>query len=298
VNPLATLRRHGLRGTSTLYWSELCYRLARFRTKSVEIYRNPTAEEYLLIENELLSMGMSIRELDVSSSGYLSFLQKFPFPSDYHGGMNTGYWHEKIFEHYVSYVLLEMNSYGPNDSYLDVAAGGSPWARILRDTQGIDAYAIDLVIRPQVRGLSYYREEDATCTSFSASSMRGISLHCAYEMFGGDSDMRAIDEFSRILKPGGSVIIVPLYLHTHYCCYSSPECWGKGYADSGAKEYVRRDSRNIPTSRKYDPLRLKERVLNRAVRAGLEPCIYQLRGQQDISPEIYCHFVLAFRKPS
>lgn len=296
MNPAGTLRKHGVRGTVELYWSELCYRYARYRTRSVASYQNPTPEELMRIESELAAMGVPGGELAVDLDRYQAFMHKFPFPADYHGGMRTGHWHEKIFEHYLSFTLLGIDTFGPGDTYLDVAAGGSPWVRMLRELRGIDAYAIDLVIRPPVRGLSYYREEDATHTSFAPSSVRGISLHCAYEMFGGDSDVRAIDEFARILAPGGAVVIVPLYLHTHYCCYSSPECWGKGFSDPGAREYVRRESRSIPSSRKYDPATLQARVLERARKVGLEPYLHRLRGQKELSSEIYCHFVLELRK--
>lgn len=178
MNPAATLRKHGIRGTAELYWSELCYRYARFRTRSVTSYQNPTPDEMTCIESELAVMGVPGGELIVDSSSYQVFMHKFPFPSDYHGGMRSGHWHEKIFEHYLSFTLLGIDSYGPKDTYLDVAAGGSPWVRMLRELCGLDAYAIDLVIRPPVRGLSYYREEDATNTSFAPSSVR-VSLFIA-----------------------------------------------------------------------------------------------------------------------
>ncbi len=297
MNPLATLGRHGLHGTAELYWSELCYRYARFRTRSVQAYRNPTADELAAIETDLAACGVPISELTVSPSRYQEFTRSFPFPADYHGGQQTGYWHEKIFEHFISYTLLSLGSYGQGDVFLDVAAGGSPWVKMLRESHNVEAFAIDLAIRPPVKGLDYYREEDATGTSFEPGSVRGISLHCAYEMFTGDSDIRAVREFARILTPGGAVVIVPLYLHTHYCSYSSPECWGKGHADPGAREYVRRESRCIPSSRKYDSQKLCERVLETARQAGLAYRLYALRDQHAISSEIYCHFVLELRKP-
>lgn len=297
MNPLATLRKHGVQGTAYLYWSELLYQYARIRTRSVETYRNPTHEELINIEMKLAERGEGGELLQVDAGCYKAFSERFPFPPDYHGGMQTGYWHEKIFEHFVSHMLLDLDSYGPGDIYLDVAAGGSPWVKMLREFGSIEAYAIDVTFPCSVKGIDYYREEDATRTSFASSTIRGISLHCAYEMLTGDSDRLAIIELGRILRPGGAIIIVPLYLHTHYCSYSSPEYWGRGFSDSGAHEYVRRDSRAIPSSRKYDPDNLRERVLETARSAGLTTHLYCLRGQSDISTEIYCHFLLELRKP-
>lgn len=297
MNPIATVRKHGLHGTMSLYLAEAKYRYARFRTRMVEPYRNPTIAELLLIESKLRAMGEPVEPISADPAGYRSFSKMFPFPSDYHGGMHSGHWQEKIFEHYLSYTLLGLDSYCSSDSYVDVAAADSPWAMMLREYRALSAFAIDLTMRPPLAELSYYRVEDATRTSFDSRSVRGISLHCAYEMFVGDSDTRAIAEFARILAPGGSAIIVPLYLHTHYCCYSSPEYWGRGYADIGSREYVNREAREIPSSRKYDPEQLHERVLEPARRAGLEPHIFCMRNQSAVSPEIYCHFILELRKP-
>lgn len=286
MNPIVTIRKHGLLGTMGLYLAEAKFNYARLRTCMVEPYRNPTIDELLLIESELIAMGELVEPIEVDPAGYLTFSRIFPFPTSYHGGMHTGHWHEKIFEHYLSYTLLNLDSYSSSDCYVDVAAADSPWVKILREQAELNAFAIDLTVHSSLAELSYYRVEDATQTTFASRSVRGISLHCAYEMFVGDSDTRAITEFARILAPGGSAIIVPLYLHTHYCCYSSPEHWGKGYADIGAREYINREAREIPSSRKYDPIQLRERVLEPARRAGLEPHIYCLRNQSRLSSEI------------
>lgn len=297
MNPVATIRRHGIWGTGKLYSDELKYRLACFRTRSVESYRNPTFEELLYIESQFAEMGIAALPVNVDSTKFRAFVSRYPFPNDYHGGLSTGFWDEKILEHYISYELLGIHSFSQNDIYLDVAAGGSPWVRILREKMGINSFSLDLSIHYCFRELSYYFQEDATKTSFASESVRGISLHCAYEMFAGDSDMRAISEFARILVPGSSVIIVPLYLHTHYCCYSSPECWGRGIAERDIKEYVRPQTRAIPFSRKYSPQKLRERVLEQARTSGLVSEVYYLQNKQDISPEIYCHFILKLTKP-
>jgi ubiquinone/menaquinone biosynthesis C-methylase UbiE len=60
-------------------------------------------------------------------------------------------------------------------------------------------------------------------------------------MFMGADDTNLLKEMARILKPGGKVVILPLYLHTQYCAYSTPEYFGKGYSDLTAREYIRLD---------------------------------------------------------
>ena len=296
MHPLSTLKKHGVRGTARLYGREIAYRWACFRTRHVAQYRNPDGGELRAIESELATKGHEVTPCVVESSDFRAFLEQCRFPENYHGGRNTGYWHEKVFEHFLSWRLLDMASFRDGDLYLDIAAGSSPWVRLLREQAGLRAFALDLTVRPPLNELRCYIESDATQTPFDPGSVRGIAMHCAFEMFAGESDVKVIREFARILAPGGMVVIVPLYMHTHYCCYSSPEYWGRGHGDRGAVEYVRPGTRNIPTSRKYDVDRLQERVLDVARCAGLTPQLLVLRNQAELSPEIYCHFVLMLRK--
>ena len=120
-------------------------------------------------------------------------------------------------------------------------------------------------------------------------------MHCAYEMFTGDDDKGLLNEMARILKPGGKVVIVPLYMHTHYCSYSTPEYYGKGYSCQ-AKEYVRVDCFGVPSSRKYDAKQLKERVLDRIQSLGMRYKLLVLRNKAEVGTGIYCHFILEVYK--
>ena len=144
--------------------------------------------------------------------------------------------------------------------------------------------------------LPYYRQEDATQTSFENASVRGISLHCAYEMFLGEDDSRFINEVARILRPGGKVVILPLYMHTHHCAYSTPEYFGKGYADPTAMEYIRLDCTGIHSSRKYDAITLKRRILDPITSLGLGYKVLALRNKAELANNIYCHFIMEIVK--
>jgi hypothetical protein len=54
------------------------------------------------------------------------------FPMDYHGGLNGPVWDEKLLEHWIAAELLGLMNYHPTDIYVDVAAGSSPWVKVLR----------------------------------------------------------------------------------------------------------------------------------------------------------------------
>lgn len=228
---------------------------------------------------------------------FKQFQQEAWFPKDYHGGQASGVWDEKLLEHWIAGELLDLEHWSPEDIYVDIAACNSPWAKALRERRGLSAYAIDLSpVGAAYADLSYYRSEDATRTRFADASVRGASLQCAYEMFQGDHDRLLIDELARILCPGGKVVILPLYMHTHYCAYSTPEYFGQGHSDADAKEYIRMDCYGVPSSRKYDPWRLKERVLDPIRHAGLGYRLHALRNKATLGTGIYCHFILEIEK--
>jgi len=263
-----------------------------WRFRNAPKFQNPTEAELAQIEKNFQEIGITVHDYLPPPEEFHVFKDAGFFPIDYHGGLSSGVWDEKLFEHWISYRLLGIESYMRNDCFVDVAAAGSPWAKILRDNKGIQSFAIDLVIPDAYSDLPYYRLENATATQFKDASVTGMALHCAYEMFTGEDDIKFIQEATRILKPGGKVVIVPLYMHTHYCAYSTPDYFGKGYSDSAAKEYVRMDCRGIPSSRKYDAAQLKNRIIQEIERCGMAYRLYALRNKNEFGQGIYCHFIL------
>ena len=268
-----------------------------WRVRKAPRYRNPSAEELEQIERELRALGVEIADYSPSVRAFQTFQVQGYFPDDYLGGSDSPVWHEKLLEHWIASERLGLLEYGANEIYVDVAAASSPWAHAMRECKGIDAYAIDLDhVGRSFRHLPYYRIENATATSFADGSVQGASLHCAYEMFLGDDDSQLIREIARILAPGGKVVILPLYLHSHYCAYATREYFGKGYSDPGAKEYVRLDCMGVPSSRKYSAAKLKSRVLDPIVSQGMSYSLLALRNKEELGPGIYCHFILEIRR--
>jgi hypothetical protein len=257
-------------------------------------YRQPSPEELATIEQQLQENGVLVKPLTVDPETFTEFRNRFVFPDNYHGGIDGPVWDEKILEHYLAYELA-IKHLPENNKYIDIAAFRSPWTSILRE-QHIDAYAIDMEVPDKFSGLDYYIQTDATDTPFDSDSIGAASLQCAFEMFRDDDDMMLIRELSRILIPGGKAIISPLYMHTHYCSYSSPDYLGKGYSDPEATEYINRSFFGIPSSRKYNAEKLKTRVLDTIKAQGMEYSLYRITNKSEISPSVYCHFVLEITK--
>lgn len=294
INPVASLKRRGLVGTIGYTCKYLSRRSGwyKWRTRKAPLYEDPTSEQLASIEASLNNMGVRVEDYYVDPVEFLEFKSSGAFPEDYHGGKGGGVWDEKVLEHFIAGQFLDLSSYADGDIYVDVAACNSPWANYLREERGLSAYAIDLTVGEEFRALPYYRREDATATTFANKSVRGASLQCAFELFSGSDDVDFVAEVSRILAPGGSVVILPLYMHTHYCTYATREYWGRGYAASGAVEYVRADTWGVQSSRKYDPATLSRRILEPATDYGLSFRLLALRNKGELGDNIYCHFVL------
>jgi hypothetical protein len=272
-----------------------CRRLYHgFRTRSAPAYRNPIESELIEIERRIKDLNMSCHDFVVDTDEFRQFVRQAGFPSNYHGGIKGGVYFEKLLEHFVAWKLLKLGE-PIHTPYVDVAACSSPWAKILRG-KGIESFAIDLSVPLESSGLDYYRQEDATKTSFKDESIRGASLQCAYEMFVGYHDIELLEEFGRILKPGGRAVISPLYTHTHPCYYQTPEHYGEPYGDPGAQGYVRRDCWQVPSSRKYSPETLRTRVWDNAIKVGLVPSLHVLRNKDELPEGIYLHFILVLDK--
>ncbi len=295
------MQQHGLKKTVrkgvSLMWRQIRHRYYQWRFRDAPHFANPTPDELITIERSLRDLGICIYDYVPSTDRFHQFQLGNWFPSHYHGGCKSGVWEEKILEHWIAGEILGLAEFAPEDVYVDVAAGNSPWAKTLRERSGLNSFAIDLLpVDIAYRDLPYYRTENATKSSFGDCAVRGVSLQCAFEMFMGDDDTLLIDEIARILKPGGKAVILPLYMHTHYCAYAAPEYFGKGYAPPGAKEYVRMDCFGVPSSRKYDALTLQCRVIVPIQNAGLKYRVLALRNKSLLGKNIYCHFILEIEK--
>lgn len=268
-----------------------------WRIRKAPVYCAPTAAELKLIEEELLASGVKIVDYAPVCEDLRTFKDLFPFPQDYFDGPTASVWDEKMVEHWIAAERLGLLNWEPEDVYIDIAAANSPWVKMLRERCCVDAWAIDsAAMGCNYRNLFSYRTEDATATSFIDQSVKGASLQCAFEMFQGNDDTKLIKELARILKPGGKVVILPLYMHTHYCAYSTPEYYGRGHSDPVAKEYVRLDSFGVPSSRKYSIYELKKRILQPIEHNGLGYQLLVLRNKPELGRDIYCHFILEIVK--
>jgi len=294
---LEKIRRRGVIGSAREGGRMLSRKYNLWRVRNAPRYASPTPAELVTIEQEIITAGIALHDISPSPEAFSDFQKQSYFPADYHGGPNGPVWNEKLLEHWIAAECLGLMSYSPPDIYVDIAAGSSPWVQALRQRHGLTAFAVDCSeMSTAFRAFPYYLRQDATATSFAEASVSGASLHCAYEMFARDDDIKLLRELARILLPGGKAVILPLYLHKEYCAYATPEYYAKGHADADAVEYVRTDCFGISSSRKYDVPKLRSRVLDTVTRLGMAYRLLVLRNQAALGRGIYCHFILEITK--
>ena len=264
--------------------------------RNIDKYKNPTDNELKIIEENFALLNLKTENLIVCKDDFDQFKKEYWFPENYHGGIDSVVYDEKLLEHFISHEILGIKHFEKEDIYIDFGSAHSPWVNQLAERYGIQSYAIDLEIPSEFDDYDNYIASDACHTGFKEESVKAASAHCSFEMFNNNDDVDFVSELARILEPGGKAVIVPLYTHTHYCSYSTPSHFGKGFSDKDAIEYIRLDIDNIPSSRKYDPHKLKERILDTAVRLGLSYKIHVLQNKKEIGDNIYCHFILEISK--
>ena len=245
---------------------------------------------YTALRDRLDQLRVRVEDISVDIQDFMKWLQAYPeIDATYSSSADAHI--EKCLEHYLSFTLLGLSS---TDIFVDIAAAGSTFSALLRRRLGLRAYRLDLSYPKGIHG--YDIGADAGKTGLPEGFATAMALHCAYECFMGDADVRFIHEAARILKPGGQYIILPLYLDKTYFVSTSPYCNQKEVTiDFGATRLWRDDSYKIPFSRHYSPESFAERIYS-LVPSNMSGTVYFLRNLPDVSrsfigQRIYCYFV-------
>ncbi len=295
---------------------EIVEELDKMGLSDLEDYINPSELEYYdaliryqnapkvpeITEDILYDIETNLRERVLCED--IKYFDKFEFENfkknlnfgkEYYEDKN-GRYNRKIMEFYFVCKFLEFDQWNAEDIYIDVGAAGSPFVQYLRKRK-INAYALDLKSGRYGR-LPYYLVEDATNTHFADNSVQGISAQSAFEMFIGNADTKFVKEAARILKPGGKLVIAPLYMHEQYLSTVSPNYYHKGFADEGSFECIRTDCRGgCPMGRFYSVDKLNERVIAVARESGLDTKVYILPNEiVEKDDFVYLKFILEMSK--
>lgn len=197
---------------------------------------------------------------------------------------------EKSLEHYTAAKLLNLSE---SDIYIDIASAGSPVPEIYAKLYGCKTYRQDIVypkgINNEVIG------GDAANMPVPPGFATKMAMHCSLEHFEGDSDIRLIKEVNRILKTGGKLCVLPLYLFDKYAIQTDPVALKNRNIkfEKDAIVYCAKDWQLIH-GRFYDIHHLVSRIKNNL--ANLEMTIYIVQNEKEISATCYIKFIAVFMK--
>jgi len=197
---------------------------------------------------------------------------------------------EKQFEYFMTEQLLAISS---DDVVMDVGSWLSPYPDLIRERYGCGVYAQDLSYPEGVHG--WRIGGDAACLPLPDRSVSKIALHCTFEHFENDADIRFIPEAARVLAQGGRMAIVPLYLHQDYTIWTDPSLFHASdiTVDSGATLFCKVGWNNR-FGRHYSPDALNERVIRQA--QSLRFTVLRIVNIQDLDRRCYMRFVGLFQK--
>ena len=246
------------------------------------------------VRDELPGLGVRVEDSRIDAEDFERWLAAWPEIADFYRPYGQ-FAMEKCLEHYLT---TREAAPQPGEALVDVAASGSPYAGAL-NARGVDAYCLDLSYPPGVSGRRI--GADATQSGLPDAFADVLTLHCAYECFMGDADTRLLAEAARILKPGGRLVVAPLYLEDSFFNVTSPRCDQARVAiDPGAERVWRDDPWDEPFARHYSAAAFVERVWSRLPR-GLNgtvlffPDVSQLMRRYP-GQLIYCFFALRCQK--
>lgn len=286
---LGRIQRKGLSDTVGLAWcvaaGTLDYWLNPFAKRQNRIPK----QNYEEIRADMEQAGLDVASCRVDVERFHAWLERAHFPQDYvdvYERYGKGVFLEKALEHYLGAELLGL---GPDDVLIDVAAANSPWLDIAERLYGCTAYALDLAYPPGIHGKQI--GADATAMPLEDGFATKMALHCAYEMFEGDADSRLIPEAARVLRRGGRMVILPLYMHHLYYADSSPWADRRGVDYQGAVR-VWRERDVVRFSRKYDVPAFMERVVPH--KGPLRLTIRYIENEKEVDPACYLKFAAVF----
>jgi SAM-dependent methyltransferase len=204
---------------------------------------------------------------------------------------------EKIPQYYFTWKRLEHLLSREDAVFVDIASTENcPYFDLLRLlARTRHTYRQDLIFPPGIHGDRI--GGSAAELPLADNSVDAMTLHCSYEHFEGDADTGFIREAGRVLRPGGRVSIVPLYLGEYAFIMCDP-AWGFDIKpDPGTPVHLfpRWGERH---GRFYSVSTLNERVIKPAIEAGLTPRVVHFSNILDMHPNCYTHFGLILDKPA
>jgi SAM-dependent methyltransferase len=259
---------------------------ARIPNPVVKSWPVVTTQSCDQIARNLKRCGIATEELVAPASLYASYLRAADYPH-YYPDYYIKNLPEKSFEHFFVTHFLGLNA---SDVFLDIASEGSPLPDIVPRFFGCETYAQDIMYQ---RGICGNRIGGDACNMPVNDGFATVAaLTCSLEHFEGDSDTRLFEELGRVLRPGGRVCVLPLYLYSQPITVTDPvySTSTEVQFDPEATVYCARGWGNRH-GRHYSAESLVKRILEPTARL-FKFQVFYLQQLAEVHPSLYAHFAL------
>ncbi len=237
------------------------------------------------VEARLRALGVEVAPLRVDPARYRAYLARAEYAARY-PDYYLGNFPEKSFEHFI---VDEIGAMATGRVFIDIASEHSPLVEIAARVRDCTSYSQDIMYPAGIRGNQI--GSDASSLPVADESFDLAAATCSIEHFEGDADVRFLREMQRTLRPGGRVVIVPLYLFHRSSVQTDPVYAATGTVrfDDGAEIFCAPGWGNRH-GRFYSPDTLHARLIapNRRMRFR----VLRLQNPAEIDPSIYCRFIL------
>jgi len=200
------------------------------------------------------------------------------------------YRHRKLMEYATSYKLISQLD-GVKD-ICDFASGGDAFASFVKKNlpNEIEIVSIDPLNSNEVRDGIRYVNGTAAAIKLPNSSLDVITCHHSIEHFRNNQDISAVTEFMRLLRPGGLIVILPIFLTDRYA-----EIWNRAiekHFDPRSLQIIDRFS-PFPGwgnfehfARVYDVKAFQERILNSIDRNTFDVLLHNVKYENKDVPDM------------
>jgi SAM-dependent methyltransferase len=246
------------------------------------------------IIGKLKKNGLNVKDYAIDINDYKAYIEKAEYPKypSYRvtGGGGAKKFVEKTLEHYLAAKLL---NFSRDDIYIDVGSADSPAPEIYNKLYGCKTFRQDIVF-PKGRHGNIIGG-DACAMSVEDGFATKIGLHCSFEHFEQNSDVKFIQEASRVLRTGGKMVILPLYLFNKYAVQTNPASMPRGGIPL-EKDVTRYCLKNWSSrfNRFYDVPHFISRIVKNS--SSFEKTIYTIANKKTVDPSCYISFAAVFEK--
>lgn len=276
--------------TQKVSWQNRIIFLCKSKVRSWVQYDPQITNEII---EELKSNNFLVADLEINVTDYWQYMHQAMyqnFPS-YYGDGKANNFIEKSLEHYLAAKLLDLSE---KDVYIDIASANSPTPEIYHKLYGCKVYRQDLMFPEGIHGNCI--GGDASKLPVENGFVTKMALHCSFEHFEQDSDVMFIKEANRVLRKGGRLCILPLYLNNKYAVQTDPDVILKGdmpFFEDDAILYCAKGWNNRH-GRFYDVPHFIKRIRNNLI--DLQLTLYIVQNEKKIDPSCYVKFIAVFEK--